>query len=109
MLAEDPLAFIKECIRAGRIYWTYHVNMRFAERPITRDAILGAVSTFEVIEEYPEDKYLPSYLVRAVHDERVFHLVVATDVKQRNVRVVTAYVPDEREWDNSLRTRRSST
>ena len=40
-----------------------HVNMRLAGRFIRRDTILDAVETFELVEAYPDDKYLPSYLV----------------------------------------------
>ncbi len=44
--------------------------MRLQGRFISRQHILDAVDTYEVIESYPEDKYLPSYLVYAtVEDE----------------------------------------
>ena len=56
----DPLAFIQRCVRERKILWTYHVNMRIERRHITRDEILGAVDAYEIIESYPEDKYLPS-------------------------------------------------
>lgn len=67
-----PLEFIKRCIQGGRIFWTYHVNMRFGHRPISRELIVRAAETFEIVEEYPEDKYLPSYLVRAEHQDSSF-------------------------------------
>ena len=60
---DDPLEFIKTCLRARRIYWTYHVNMRLAGRHIARDGILEALDAYEIIESYPDDKYLPSYLL----------------------------------------------
>jgi hypothetical protein len=64
-LPDDAVAFIRRCVGDRKIYWTYHVNMRLAGRHLTREAILGAVASYEIIEAYPEDKYLPSYLVRA--------------------------------------------
>jgi hypothetical protein len=27
-LPDDPLAFIQASVQGGRLYWTYHVNMR---------------------------------------------------------------------------------
>jgi hypothetical protein len=60
---DDPIAFIKKCLQGRRIYWTYHVNMRLAGRHITRDEILEAIDGYEIIESYPDDKYLPSYLL----------------------------------------------
>lgn len=59
----DVLEFIKSCIRRRKTHWTYHVNMRLKGRFIYREAILSSVETYKIIEEYPKDKYLPSYLV----------------------------------------------
>ena len=56
---EDPLAFIARCVRERRIYWTYHVNMRLVGRHLSRRDICDAVDTYELVEAYPDDKYLP--------------------------------------------------
>lgn len=104
----DPQAFIQECVRARSIFWTYHVNMRLDRRAIPRQSILDAVDTFEVIEAYPRDKYLPSYLVFAQESRGAFHVLFGTDVLGHNVRVVTAYRPDPEEWMPDLRTRRTT-
>lgn len=80
--------------------------MRFSQRPIARDDILNAVATFEIIEEYPEDKYLPSYLIRLDCGGLIFHVQIAVDVDGDNVRIVTAYIPDQQEWDADFRIRR---
>lgn len=68
VLPEDPRAFIQRCVQRHHMYWTYHSNMRFTGRFISRQHIVDAVNTYEVIESYPEDKYLPSYLVYAELD-----------------------------------------
>ena len=99
---DDPLAFIRRCVRERKIHWTYHVNMRLAGRYLTRDEILAAVDSYEIIELYPEDKYLPSYLVLAATS---FHVQFATDVEGDNVRIVTVYRPDSSEWESDLKTR----
>jgi hypothetical protein len=103
-LADDPLEFIRRCVRDRKIHWTYHVNMRLAGRFLTRDEILDAVDSYEIIESYPEDKYPPSYLVLAA---ATFHAQFATDVAGDNVRIVTAYRPDPTEWESDLKTRRT--
>jgi len=28
LIPDDPLSFIQNCIREGRLFWSYHVNMR---------------------------------------------------------------------------------
>jgi hypothetical protein len=108
VLPDDPLAFIQRCVRERKIMWTYHVNMRLKGRFISRQEILESVADLEIIEEYPEDKYLPSYLVYAQHRRLVFHILFAVDVAGDNVRVVTAYHPNPEEWEADLKTRRQS-
>lgn len=70
---------------------------------MTRDEILGSVGTYEIVESYPADKYLPSYLVLAASS---FHILFATDVEGDNVRIVTAYRPSVDEWQTDLKTRK---
>lgn len=107
-LPDDALEFIQRCVRARNVYWTYHVNMRLAGRHISRDDVLDAVESYEVIESYPEDKYLPSYLVLASAN-LAFHILFAADVEGDNVRIVTAYRPSAEEWQPNLRVRRNGT
>lgn len=105
-LPDDPIGFVQECVRRGRIFWTYHVNMRLAGRFIPREAILASVDTYELVEAYPDDKYLPSYLLLARHGSEAFHMLFAADVEGDNVRVVTSYHPDPQEWQPDMKTRR---
>jgi len=105
---DDPLSFIQHCIRTERLFWSYHVNMRMRERGISRDMVLKSVESFELIESYPEDKYLPSYLVYATHHgNQVFHALFAVDVEEGHVRVITVYYPNAMQWRNGLKVRRS--
>jgi hypothetical protein len=92
-LPDDALEFIRRCVRERKVYWTYHVNMRLTGRHISRDDVFGAGDSYDVIESYPDDKYLPSYLV----------------VEADHVRVVTAYRPNPTDWEPDLRTRSSKT
>lgn len=102
----DPICFIQDCFRRGRVLWTYHVNMRLAGRFISRASILGAVENLELVEAYPDDKYLPSYLLVGRAGLEPLHVLVAADVEGDNVRIVTAYRPDAGEWHDDLKTRR---
>ena len=108
LIPENPLAFIQRCVRERKIHWTFHVNMRLKGRFISRQKILESVSTFEIIEAYPEDKYLPSYLIYSQHLGAIFHALFAVDVAGDNVRIVTTYYPDAEEWEEDFKTRRRS-
>lgn len=81
--------------------------MRLAGRFIPREVILESVDTYELVEEYPDDKYLPSYLVLARQRSDAFHVLFATDVEGDSVRVVTSYRPDPREWEPDMKRRRT--
>ncbi len=107
-LPDDPLAFIRERLRGGRILWTYHVNMRLGRRFIARETIISAADSYEIVEAYPEDKYFPSYLLLGRQGEEAFHVLFGTDVDGQNVRIVTAYYPSPEEWEMDLKTRRRS-
>ena len=107
-LPPDPLVFIRKCVREGQVLWTYHVNMRLSQRAITRRMIIESSEVYEVLETYPQDKYLPSVLVWSRQGGDTFHVLFAIDANGDNVRVVTAYRPDPLQWDSGLRKRRSS-
>ena len=78
--------------------------MRLIGRYISRESIVSAVDTFELVEAYPDDKYLPSYLLLGRAGADAFHVLFAADVEDDNVRVVTAYRPDAAEWQDDLKT-----
>ena len=105
-LPDDALAFIRDCVRGGRIFWTYHVNMRLGHRFIARETIIQAAGSYEIVEAYPEDKYFPSYLLLGRVGDDVFHVLFGVDVEDQNVRVITAYYPSPEEWELDLKTRR---
>ena len=102
----NPLDFIQRCVRERRVFWTYHINMRMKDRAINRAMILAPVESFEIIEAYPDDKYLPSYLVHTQHSGTAIHVLFATDMEHGNVRVVTAYRPSPEEWNPDMKTRK---
>jgi hypothetical protein len=80
--------------------------MRLKQRPLSAEMLVKAVLALEIIEQYPDDKYLPSYLMRTELDGVVFHVQVAADVEGDNVRIVTMYAPNPSEWSEDFRARR---
>ncbi|MBI5208095.1 MAG: DUF4258 domain-containing protein [Candidatus Firestonebacteria bacterium] len=102
----DILKFIKLCVNKRKIYWTYHVNMRLKGRSISREAILFSVNTYEIIEDYPKDKYLPSCLIYAKYKEEIIHIHIAIDLENDYIRIITSYKPTLDKWEEDLKTRR---
>lgn len=83
------------------------MHLRVQGRFVARQTILGAVDSYEVVESYPDDRYLPSYLVLGRLAGDAVHVLFATDVLGDNVRVVTVYRPSPEEWGDDLKTRRT--
>lgn len=104
---DDPVAFIRECVRGRRILWTYHVNLRLRGRSVPRHTIVDAVDSYEIVESYPDDKYFPSYLALTRLAGDAIHVLFATDVGGHNVRVITAYRPSPDEWEDDMKTRKA--
>ncbi|QSV46336.1 DUF4258 domain-containing protein [Geobacter benzoatilyticus] len=105
---QNILDIIQSCVRRKSIFWTYHVNMRMAERFVPRQIIFASINTYEIIERYPDDKYLPSYLIRAEHEGMVFHILFALDRDNDAVRIITTYMPSDDKWESDGRRRRKS-
>ena len=79
--------------------------MRLKGRFILREAILSSDS-YEIIEEYSKDKYLPSYLVYAEYQGQAVHIQIAADFENESITIVTAYRPTLDKWEKDLKTRR---
>ncbi|MDY0000809.1 MAG: DUF4258 domain-containing protein [Polyangia bacterium] len=82
------------------------MNMRILGRSISRSDILKGGEELEIVESYPDDKYLPSYLALVNLIPSPIHVLFAIDVEEDNVRVVTAYHPNPSDWEADLKTRR---
>jgi hypothetical protein len=80
--------------------------MRLSGRFIARQAIIQSFEHYEIIEEYPKDKYLPGYLIHSEYQGDIFHILFAVDFEGNNVRIVTAYRPDPEKWKQGFKTRR---
>jgi hypothetical protein len=76
------------------------------QRSLGSEMLLKRADSLEIIEAYPDDKYLPSFLLRGEFEGRVFHAHIATDVEAGNVRIVTMYIPVSDDWDSGFRVRR---
>lgn len=81
--------------------------MRLQQRGLDAEALRNAVSSLEIIESYPDDKYLPSFLLRARSKERSSTRRSRPMSEGDNIRVVTMYAPDADEWDEGSRKRRT--
>ena len=86
---------------------TKHANDRLRERGINIDDIKYAIQHGEIIRQYEDDKPFQSCLLlgKAENGEDI-HVVASTDAG--TLYIITAYYPDNTEWELDLKTRRRS-
>ena len=84
---------------------TKHAKNRLIERNISLENIKNAIQTGEIIEQYENDKPFPSCLLLGETEQsKYIHIVVSID--GGFIYIITAYCPDENEWEVDLKTRK---
>ena len=96
---------IRHRLSTGDFEFSRHAFKRVIERNISEEEIREADRKAELIEDYPDDKYLPSCLVLGfTGSHRPLHIQVCFS-GATTVKIVTIYEPDPAEWID-LRVRR---
>jgi hypothetical protein len=93
-------------MKCEKIFFSAHAVKRMFERSISKEVIIRAIKTGEVIEEYPDDKPFPSVLVLGGIDGAVLHVVLALNAAPAVCHVITVYIPDHLKWNEDFRRRR---
>ena len=84
---------------------TEHAQIRLFERGITLVDVTNCVANDEVIEQYENNMPLPSCLVLGMTiRDKFIHIVVSHD--DEFIYLITAYYPDEQQWNSDFKTRR---
>ncbi|MDQ7042783.1 MAG: DUF4258 domain-containing protein [Sulfurimonas sp.] len=96
---------IRDAVTQLNISWQKHSLQRMFERGITRLEVKKAVLNGIIIEDYSDDYPFPSVLIAYITNRDALHVVVSYDEKSLKCYVVTAYVPDEKHFENDLITR----
>ena len=105
MLTIDELRELAR--RDNCIAVTKHAKIRLQERGITIGDIQHAIQSGEIIKQYPDDKPFPSCLLLGKSEQnRFMHLVASIDGS--DLHIITAYFPDENEWEPDFKTRKTA-
>jgi len=89
---------IRKDLASGHFEFSRHAFHRAVERNISAEEIIQAGAMAEVIEEYPDDKYLPSCLLLGfTRKQRPLHMQLCyTDANM--LKIITLYEPNPRQW-----------
>ncbi len=90
-----------------RLYLPHALRqMARPDRMITPAEVRMAINCGSVIEDYPEDPRGHSCLILGFgENSRPIHVVCAPE--EDYLAIITAYIPDEREWTDDFRKRRA--
>lgn len=76
------------------------------ERGITEVDVRLVLATGTLVEDYPNTRPHPSYLMLGCQGRRPLHVVAADNPGGQFTLVITVYEPDPNEWDADLKVRR---
>ena len=98
---------IQDLCHDKNIAATKHAKNRLHERGITIEDVKSAIQTGEIIKQYEEDKPFPSCLLLGFTEQKeCIHIIVS--INNGYLYIITAYYPDENEWEIDFRTRKGS-
>ena len=86
--------------------FTGHAIRQMFQRQITKDDVRYVINYGEVINDYPDDKPLPSKLLLGFSKKRPLHIVLANDIIHKTCYVITAYAPDQKLWTDDYKRRK---
>ncbi len=95
---------LRDAVLTQNILWQKHALQRMMEREITRDDVKKILLKGAIIEQYPDDKPVPSVLILGWIKDRPLHAVVAFDNKR--IFVITVYEPDQNYFQSDFKTRK---
>ena len=89
-----------------RLVFRLHAVQRMFKRRIGADEVRTVVEAGEVIVSYPDDTPYPSRLILGRSGSRPLHVVVADNMVDNELIVITVYEPDPTLWDETFRRKR---
>ena len=103
----DLLSRIREAASKRCLFLPHALRqMNRPERMISTGEIRQVIEFGEIIENYPEDARGHSCLMLGSGEQsRSIHVVCAH--KEDYLAIITAYIPDEQEWIDNFKTRRT--
>lgn len=98
---------IKQIVNDGKLRWTNHITIRLLQRNIAQEDVENALLNGEIIEKYEDDYPFPSCLILGINRSNKFmHVVCGSNGDE--LWLITAYYPNEEEWENDFKMRKEN-
>lgn len=98
---------LKSFNRPEKIAITEHARKRLVERGITVNDIVKCIDNGEIIEQYEDDKPLPSCLILGMTEKNI-HIHTVVSCNGEWLYLITAYYPNSDIWEADNKTRRQN-
>lgn len=92
---------------ATKLVFRVHALRRMFERQLGVEDVEAVIESGETIEDYPSDRPYPSRLVLGWRGARPVHVVVAHNLSENELIVITVYEPDPELWEADFRRRKT--
>lgn len=93
---------IGDDVELFQIEYRIHASRRMFQRNISSEDVERVISQGEVIEDYPDDSPLPSILLNGKSTtNNPLHVVVAINIDEKFLIIITVYEPNPVKWMNN--------
>jgi hypothetical protein len=89
-----------------RIIYRIHAIQRMFERRVSDENVRQVLQSGEMIEDYSDDMPHPGGLISGRRGNRPLHVVMAENIKDDELVVITVYEPDPAQWKSGFRNRK---
>ena len=90
-----------------KITFSQHALQQMFSREISVEDVKNAISFGEIIQEYPDDRPYPSRISLYYKANTPLHIVYAINIQDNEIIVITAYHPDENQWNSDFKTKQN--
>jgi hypothetical protein len=97
---------IKRKIREGHYAISFTHTEKLRRRKIGAETVEMAAASGEIIESYQDDPRGPSCLILGYGEGRRPIHIVFGNLESDRILIVTAYEPDQKEWEADWKTRK---
>lgn len=93
-------------MKSQKLVFRVHAIQRMFQRQISEEEVRYIVESGEVIEQYPEDTPFPSKLMMGWSGKKPLHVVVADNIIEAELIIITVYEPTLDKWEPDFKRRK---
>jgi hypothetical protein len=89
-----------------KIIFSQHAILQMFKRNISIDHVKFAIFSGEEIRSYPDDRPYPSKILFVIENEIPLHVVIAENLNNNEIIVITTYIPEKDIWKNDFKSKK---